>query len=208
MSSVAVWDEWNSSGGPKYPHEKIVQYTFRHLKPAMTTSQPFKVLDLGCGCGVHSHFLFEEGFHVSGCDISPTAIANTKALLTHSKYNCSDFVVSNVSRLPYKDSTFDALISVGVLDCAGYGSFKDAFSEIVRVLKASGMAILIFAAKGDFRLNSSPHLSLYGFTEQQLRELAEHQSPYLSYCHFDKYITTYLNKKIMQIDHLITLQKK
>lgn len=208
MSNSEVWDKWNQSGGPRYPHEKIVQYTFRHLKPICKTGLPFKILDLGCGGGVHSLFLSREGFDVYGCDISPVSIENTKKLLDSNNYIFSNYMVNDVKDLPYGCSYFDALISVGVLDCAGYDSFSSSFAEIVRVLKPGAVAILIFASDGDYRIEQYPDLKLHGFTDEQLRSLTACHLTSLNYCHFDKYITTYENQKLTEKNHLLTFQKK
>ena len=208
MSNVEIWDSWNQSGGPKYPHEKIVQYTFRHLKPYVKIGVPFTVLDLGCGGGVHSYFFSREGFNVYGCDISPVSIEQTKKLLSTHNYNSSNCLVCDVTSLPYSNNYFDAVISVGVLDCAGYNSFDSSFSEIIRVLKPGATAILIFASDGDFRLDQNSHLKLHGFTDQELLSLTKRHLSLLNYCNFDKYITTYDNKKSVQKDHLLTLKKK
>jgi len=73
--SSSSWDKWNKIPGSKYPHEKVVQFCFRNF-PLEKRSKT-KVLDLGCGRGVHTEFLALEGFQVSACDFSVTAVACT-----------------------------------------------------------------------------------------------------------------------------------
>jgi UDP-2,4-diacetamido-2,4,6-trideoxy-beta-L-altropyranose hydrolase len=69
------WDLWNQSGGPKYPNEKIIQFIFRSIPKF---DRPVtRVLDLGCGSGVHTEFLAAEEFETYACDISPVGIKNT-----------------------------------------------------------------------------------------------------------------------------------
>src|SRR5712692_2520181 len=48
-----------------------------HLKQIGTTS----ILDLGCGAGRHAIFLAKAGFHVTGLDVSETALAELQARL-------------------------------------------------------------------------------------------------------------------------------
>src|SRR2546426_7636787 len=56
-----IWNTWNASGGPKYPHEKVIQYCFRNFPPEQRSS--VRALDVGCGGGVHTAFLAAEGFN-------------------------------------------------------------------------------------------------------------------------------------------------
>jgi len=67
-----MWDQWNAAGGPRYPHEKVIQFCFRNYSLEMRTD--VHVLDLGCGNGVNTIFLAREGFRVTGIDISPSGI--------------------------------------------------------------------------------------------------------------------------------------
>ena len=62
-----IWEKWNLSGGPKYPHEKVIQFCFRRYP--RREDRELKALDLGCGGGVHSLFLAAEGFSVTGVDV-------------------------------------------------------------------------------------------------------------------------------------------
>ncbi len=56
--TIDIWNEWNNSGGPKYPHEKVIQFVFRNypLPISENEGRRIDVLDLGCGNGVHTHF--------------------------------------------------------------------------------------------------------------------------------------------------------
>ncbi|NEO67393.1 MAG: class I SAM-dependent methyltransferase, partial [Moorea sp. SIO4G2] len=77
--TAEIWNIWNESGGPKYPQEKVIQFCFRRFYPEIRSET--KVLDLGCGSGVHCIFLAREGFQVTGTDISEIGVANTKEKL-------------------------------------------------------------------------------------------------------------------------------
>jgi 2-polyprenyl-3-methyl-5-hydroxy-6-metoxy-1,4-benzoquinol methylase len=79
MSERSMWNHWNESGGPKYPHEKVVQFCFRNYPPEIRKG--IRALDLGCGSGVHTIFLVEEGFDVTGINLSEIAIKNTRKKL-------------------------------------------------------------------------------------------------------------------------------
>lgn len=112
----ALWDEWNDNGGPSYPHEKVVQFVFRHFAPAVRAQTCF--LDLGCGGGVHAAFLAREKFQVFGMDISPVAIARTHQRLVRECLN-AELAIGSVDAISMPDASLHGLISIGVLDCAG-----------------------------------------------------------------------------------------
>lgn len=198
------WEEWNSRGGPKYPHEKVVQFTFRNF-PADARSS-MRVLDLGCGSGVHARFFASEGFQVYGTDISRVGVEHTTAALTKHGLR-GEFKVESVERIGYRAESFDCVICVGVLDCAGPSCFAPAVSEIVRVLRPGGVAMLLFASDCDFRVQGAGEYGLHGFSDAEVAAVRPLIDGYLEHFWMDRYITTYQNKLIQQNDHLVTLRK-
>lgn len=67
--------------------------------------EPCKVLDIGCGTGENSVWLARQGFHATGCDLSPTAIERAQAKTAAAKVNCSfhtaDFLKDKLPGLPF-----------------------------------------------------------------------------------------------------------
>jgi len=199
----ARWNDWNNHGGPKYPHEKVVQFMFRNY-PAGARSG-LKVLDLGCGSGVHARFLAAEGFEVYGTDISPVGIRNSAALLKEHGLHGS-LKVEGIDQIGFPDGHFDCVLSIGVLDCAGPAVASRAVGEIVRVLKAGGKALLCFASDSDFRVRGENPLGLHGYNDAEVDALLPTRG--LSIRWIDRYITTQKNRAEEQNDYLITLQKE
>lgn len=78
IENVSLWDGWNASDGPKYPHEKVFQFIFRRF-PTKVARERATALDLCCGGGVHNLFLVSEGFNTFVADISPICVINTLA---------------------------------------------------------------------------------------------------------------------------------
>ncbi|MDF7826339.1 methyltransferase domain-containing protein [Pontiellaceae bacterium B12227] len=72
--------------------------------------QPCRVLDLGCGTGINAVWLAQQGFEVSGLDLSPSAIkkaeerARSQNISMH-LFSC-DFLDRSVVRAPF-DFIFD-----------------------------------------------------------------------------------------------------
>ena len=99
--SESKWENWNISGGPKYPHEKVVQFTFRNFPS--DSRKNTKVLDLGCGSGVHAIFFAMEGFEVYGTDISEVGIKNTISKIKENGLS-GQFDVQSIDNIAYPDN--------------------------------------------------------------------------------------------------------
>ena len=201
----AIWDKWNQSGGPSYPHEKVVQFIFRHFSRGNRLRS--HILDLGCGCGVNTVFLATQGFCVSGLDISPVGLQETRQRLARQSLD-AQLLIGSVDAIDLPDQSLDGVISIGVLDCAGPTRFARALREVERVLKPGGRAILVFASDADFRVKEAAHLDLHGFTQAEVDAAVAPIRSFFSEVFLDRYITTYRSHEIEQNDHLVTLLKR
>jgi ubiquinone/menaquinone biosynthesis C-methylase UbiE len=203
---VKLWDKWNASGGPKYPHEKVVQFILRRF-PSRVARECATVLDLGCGSGVHTLFLALEGFDTYATDISPVGVSNT---LTRLKLSGLQAAVAEGSAqsINHPDSSFDSLICIGVLECLEPSAFPMAMREIVRVLKPHGCALLVFASEVDFRVVEQKVPGLFGRRMCEVEEALLPVRNDLEKCWFDRYVTSYENQRIQQNDHLVTLVRR
>lgn len=103
-----------------------------------------KILDVGCGTGLSLEVLGENGFDATGVDISRPMldIAKRKGL----KVKRADF-----SKLPFKESAFDGLVSISSLQWVHGKSYEDIVGkyskiakEFYRVLKKGGRAVIQF----------------------------------------------------------------
>ena len=106
------------------------------------------ILDLGCGTGRDALCLADGGAHVIGLD------AAHSGLLLAQKRAASQFTSSWVEadsrRLPFSEDFFDGVYCFGLLhEFVGETSQNDVektLNEIQRVLKPSGVAIIVTAA--------------------------------------------------------------
>ena len=204
MSDQSRWDDWNRGGGPRFPKEKVVQFMLRRF-PEPAARAGLKVLDLGCGSGIHSVFLAREGFSVHATDISPVGVENTRTRLAEA--GCKGPVTLGcVEQIVYPDNHFHALICIGVMECAGAGRLAPGLCEILRVLKPGAAAMVLFASEVDFRLGNGNPLELHGFTDAEV-EAALEPLRATAQIWTDRYITTYQNQRIQQNEHLLTLIK-
>lgn len=98
-----------------------------------------KILDIGCGKG---YLLYEftqvvPGVEVTGIDISPYAIENSKEEVTPFLH------VGNATTLPFEDNTFDFVVTITTLHNLYNYELRSAVQEIERVGKHSNKHIII-----------------------------------------------------------------
>ena len=131
---------------PKYPSETVVQYVFRNF----TRDGKTKVLDLGCGAGRHLYFMSNENLDVYGVDISQDGVDYSNELLRQHNLK-GEAVTGTMDNIPYEDNMFDGLISYGVLYYSSMDVIKKCASEIHRVMKHGGKALIVLRTTEDYR---------------------------------------------------------
>lgn len=100
-----------------------------------TVPPPAKILDAGCGSGDMAAKLIERGYDVWGVDLAEPMIRHARILC-----RSDQFGVGDIEQIPFPDNTFDAVVSLGVIE---YLDADDlALREIWRVLRPGGRAIL------------------------------------------------------------------
>jgi arsenite methyltransferase len=97
------------------------------------------VLDLGSGAGTDSlvaaQMVGEDG-RVTGIDMTPQMLTKARGAAAEIGLSNVEFVEGEAEQLPFPDSSFDVVISNGVIDLI---PDKDAvFGELHRVLKPGG----------------------------------------------------------------------
>jgi SAM-dependent methyltransferase len=96
------------------------------------------VLDLGCGSGYGSAMLAEVAGHVTGADVSPSAVAHARR--EFSRPNLTFTELPATSGLPFEDQRFDAVVCFQVIEHVA--DDRHFVREIARVLRPGGVAIL------------------------------------------------------------------
>jgi len=136
---------YNGSGmDHSYPNENFVRlerWYFANEKGGY-------VLDHGFGSGENLIHLLRRGYTVEGTEISEGAIQlvdrklHKKVSHLRSKANLT-LMNSEARELPYKNNTFDYIVSMGVLEMlASRETVVDILNELQRVLKPEGKMIL------------------------------------------------------------------
>jgi SAM-dependent methyltransferase len=98
-----------------------------------------RVLDLGSGAGTDSliaaQMVGEHG-HVVGIDMTPEMLAKARSAAAEAGIENVEFVAGEAENLPFREESFDVVISNGVIDLI---PDKDAvFAELYRVLAPGG----------------------------------------------------------------------
>lgn len=102
------------------------------------------VCDAACGFGAFSVMLSNNGFVVSGFDVSKYSVNLTKNMLEN--FNCSyeDYKTCSITDIYFNDETFDAVVAHAVIDHLSSIDAKIALDELFRITKKHGLIYLSF----------------------------------------------------------------
>lgn len=163
------WDDtYKEFGGIWYPMPGLIKFSARYLK-RRTGIEVYKskndftrILDVGCGNGNHVKFFAEQGFDVSGIDISEEAIGIAKAWMNHHKLK-AELTAGDAENLPYEDESFDVVVSNGVLDHVSFQKAKNMMKEIRRVMVPGGFVHLRLRSTEDCEFGRGEEVSHHTF---------------------------------------------
>jgi len=111
---------------------------------------PSKLLDVPCGTGRLSLFLAKKGFYMTGVDISPAMISQSKAktqliqIKTH-----TEFMAGDAESLPFSDSSFEAAISLRLFGHLPTENRHNVLKELNRV--SSSFVIVVYYHKNSLQ---------------------------------------------------------
>jgi len=93
-----------------------------------------RMLDLGCGKGRFARVLANRGAELTGLDLSRAMLMAAGGL---------DRVQASVRRLPFRTSTFDAVLAVEVIEHVDPRSLDLVLAEARRVLRPGGRILIV-----------------------------------------------------------------
>ena len=97
------------------------------------------VCDLGCGMGHIARYLWNEGVHICGLDLSPRMIDQARKLNPDISFN-----VGNMMALEVGDERFAGIVAFYAIVNIPESSLPTVFAEMWRVLKPGGRLLLSF----------------------------------------------------------------
>jgi len=107
-----------------------------------------KVLDAACGEGGGSFLMSEKAKEVIGVDLRGEAIQFAK---NNYKGNNVDFIVGDVTKLPFKDNFFDVAVSFETVEHISENDQKKFLAELKRVVRSDGLLIISTPDKRSWR---------------------------------------------------------
>lgn len=113
-----------------------------------------RILDLGCGSGITAFAIrsrFSEG-GIIGVDIADQMVRVAKKR-AESTACSAEFLIGDIERIPFKDSTFDYVLCINVIRYLR--SLNTVLSEIHRVLSCKGRVVIVDGDRGSKELNDN-----------------------------------------------------
>ena len=135
---------------PKYPTEHVVRFVFTQFPRNLKERSNLKILDLGCGAGRHTIFLAREGFQTYATDVSEEGLKVVEKRLRDEKLQ-GTLKKANMEEQPFSDNFFDGIISFGVFYYNDLECYRIAVSEMYRILKKGGKALVFTRTTDDYR---------------------------------------------------------
>ncbi len=135
-----------------------------------------KVLDVGCGTGVHLEIYRGSGCGLYGIDTSPSMLGIARARLGED----ADLRLGDAKELPFEDDMFDLVVCMLVLHEMDHSARTSAIVEMMRVLSPNGRILMI-----DF--HAGPARPLKGWWTKLiifLSEVAAGRRHFRNYRHF------------------------
>jgi len=137
------------------PALKVVYRAFHDAIEENKENLKGRVLDLGCGTGIFTQVLSRvEGVReVVALDISRESVVQARGKCD----NQCRFLAGSATELPFPDSSFDAVVAFGDIISHIHNGYREAISEIGRVLKPGGLLLCDVDNKWNLGLLSEPH---------------------------------------------------
>ena len=135
-----------------------------------------KVLDVGCGTGVHLDIYRRSGCKLYGIDNSPSMLDVARIRLGVD----AELRLADATKMPYESNTFDLIVCMLVLHEMDQRTRMSVIAEMKRVLKTKGHILLI-----DF--HAGPVRPLKGWLTKPvifLSEMAAGRRHFRNYRHF------------------------
>jgi SAM-dependent methyltransferase len=96
-----------------------------------------RALDVGCGTGIYSAWLAEQGLEVTGLDSDPVMLAAARA-----KVPTAQLVEGDASALPFAEGDFDLAVVVTLFCFLDAEQRRRAARELLRVVRRGGRVVV------------------------------------------------------------------
>jgi ubiquinone/menaquinone biosynthesis C-methylase UbiE len=136
FSEETHWEKAAKTRMGKYLTRMETDFIFKSINPSQTCT----IMDVGTEAGRFSSLTSENNATVIGIDIDSYGLKRLKL-----KNKNVDVIQADARKIPLKDSTFDAIFMIEVLDYIS--DLDDAFTECHRTLKSKAVLVFSFGNK-------------------------------------------------------------
>jgi SAM-dependent methyltransferase len=143
VSHLKAWDTEHLRG--IWKGQYTLDFFDRYVTP------PARILDAGCGVGRYTIPLAMREYEVTGVDISGFAITELDNARMRRNMEMG-LAAADVCHLPFRDSTFDAVVAFGVLQHLLEEERSAVLSEFARVLVPDGTLVIEVLGREDMRM--------------------------------------------------------
>ena len=168
-----------------YPSEEVIRFVNRYIRRRVgpnAYNKEFdgrpKVLDIGCGAGRHLAYLWENGFHPIGIELSSVACEQTITLMDSKGAPRAEYDVINLSTddVNVADNSIDYAVSVSAIDSMPTASAIEVAGKTLASLKP-GALFYVDLISAD-RMRDGVDLGDYDQTVNEQHEKGTIQSYY------------------------------
>jgi SAM-dependent methyltransferase len=220
FDSSAHWDQLHEKPRfrPLYPTDHVVRFLMGN-RELLEKHYPALFLDIGVGGGRHTKLAAELGFHAFGIDISFVGLKHARERLHATKLHAG-LAHASMLALPFRDSSFTAVLSYGVFYYGTGDEMRQAIAELHRVLVPGGKAFVVLRTTDDYRFGKGERLAHNTFrlniSETNELHTTEHfvglddipaYFAKFSQVSFEKTETTFGDRSGVNSDWLITAEK-
>jgi cyclopropane fatty-acyl-phospholipid synthase-like methyltransferase len=133
-------DPVDARGGLGTNHEEL-DNSVRHIANTLRVEPHDTVLDVGCNVGYMMNRFAPSVSHITGVDISATAVAQGKEALAH--HSNVDVFQSEAAKIAKPSNAFSKIYCYSVIIHFPYKSYWRLFlGEVKRLLKPGGVALI------------------------------------------------------------------
>lgn len=150
-TKLAYESKYRNGYGLQYPDGHVIRFHHQILEYELQMSGG-KILDYGCGSGIHLLYFQQHGYTPFGCDIIASAIEQAKVRMP--TYAKNFHAVSNVPKLrDYFTDDFDIIFSNQVLYYLNDNDIKYMTSQFYEMLKPGGVFFATMMASTNYYHN-------------------------------------------------------
>lgn len=132
---MSVVFEWKTEDFDKLvancPDEPVTPYVTKYFPTDC------RLLEAGCGSGRFVYYFGKLGYQITGIELGADTVRNLNSL-----HPDLDIIPGDITALPFRDNSFDGILSLGVIEHVSAG-IEVPLLEMYRVLKSGGYALVI-----------------------------------------------------------------